>query len=44
MTMKLPKTGEAVIIDVGDGNDIHPTNKQDVANRLARWALAATTV
>jgi sialate O-acetylesterase len=40
MTMKLPKTGEAVIIDVGDGHDIHPTNKQDVANRLARWALA----
>jgi sialate O-acetylesterase len=40
MTMKLPKTGEAVIIDVGDAHDIHPTNKQDVANRLARWALA----
>jgi sialate O-acetylesterase len=40
MTLKLPKTGEAVIIDVGDAHDIHPTNKQDVANRLARWALA----
>jgi sialate O-acetylesterase len=40
MTLKLPKTGEAVIIDVGDGHDIHPINKQDVANRLARWALA----
>ena len=40
MTAKLPKTGEAVIIDVGDGHDIHPTNKQDVANRLARLALA----
>ena len=41
MTMsKLPKTGEAVIIDVGEANDIHPINKQDVANRLARWALA----
>ncbi len=37
---KLPKTGEAVIIDVGEGQDIHPRNKQDVANRLARWALA----
>jgi sialate O-acetylesterase len=40
MTLKLPKTGEAVIIDLGDGHDIHPTNKQDVANRLARWAMA----
>jgi sialate O-acetylesterase len=41
MTMtKLPRTGEAVIIDLGEGNDIHPRNKQDVAKRLARWALA----
>ena len=40
MTLKLPKTGEAVIIDIGEGKDIHPKNKQDVANRLARWALA----
>ena len=41
MTMsKLPNTGEAVIIDIGEGRDIHPRNKQGVANRLARWALA----
>jgi sialate O-acetylesterase len=40
MTMKLPKTGEAVIIDLGEGRDIHPRNKQDVANRLVRLALA----
>ncbi len=41
MTMsKLPNTGEAVIIDIGEANDIHPTNKLDVGKRLARWALA----
>jgi sialate O-acetylesterase len=41
MTMtRLPNTGEAVIIDIGEGRDIHPRNKQDVAKRLARWALA----
>lgn len=41
MTMdKLPNAGEAVIIDIGEGQDIHPRNKQDVAKRLARWALA----
>jgi sialate O-acetylesterase len=41
MTMKrLPHTGEAVIIDLGEGRDIHPRNKQDVAKRLVRWALA----
>ena len=41
MTMSaLPNTGEAVIIDLGEAQDIHPRNKQDVAKRLARWALA----
>jgi sialate O-acetylesterase len=41
MTMsRLPNTGEAVIIDLGEAQDIHPRNKQDVALRLARWALA----
>ena len=40
MTMsRLPRTGEAVIIDAGDSQDIHPRNKLIVANRLARWAL-----
>lgn len=41
MTMdRLPNTGQAVIIDLGEARDIHPRNKQDVAKRLARWALA----
>lgn len=37
---KLPNTGQAVIIDIGEAQDIHPRNKLDVAKRLARWALA----
>jgi sialate O-acetylesterase len=39
-TLSLPNTGEAVIIDLGESNDIHPKNKYDVAARLVRWALA----
>jgi sialate O-acetylesterase len=38
-TLRLPKTGQAVIIDIGEGRDIHPRNKYDVASRLVRWAL-----
>jgi sialate O-acetylesterase len=38
-TMRLPNTGQAVIIDLGEGKDIHPRNKHDVAARLVRWAL-----
>lgn len=39
LTLKLPKTGEAVIVDIGDADDIHPRNKQDVGLRLAQIAL-----
>lgn len=33
-----PHAALVVTIDVGDPNDIHPTNKQDVGRRLARAA------
>ena len=39
MALKLPNTGMAVAIDIGDGNNIHPSNKQDVGKRLALAAL-----
>jgi sialate O-acetylesterase len=40
LTLALPNTGMAVAIDIGEAGDIHPTDKKDVGERLARWALA----
>lgn len=39
MTLSLPLTGMAVIIDIGEADNIHPGNKQDVGKRLALSAL-----
>ncbi|UYZ62100.1 sialate O-acetylesterase [Hymenobacter weizhouensis] len=39
--LALPHTGMATALDIGDANDIHPRNKQDVGARLA---LAARQV
>ena len=38
-TLKVPNTGMAITLDIGEVNDIHPKNKQDVGKRLALWAL-----
>ncbi len=37
--LRVPHTGMAITIDIGDPDNIHPTNKQDVGKRLALWAL-----
>lgn len=41
-TLKLPNTGMASAIDIGEADDIHPKNKLDVGLRLALIALAKT--
>lgn len=38
--LNTPKTGMVVTNDIGNLEDIHPLNKQEVGRRLALWALA----
>jgi len=38
--LSLPRTGMAVATDIGDPDDVHPANKQDVGYRLALLARA----
>lgn len=40
--LKLPETGMAVAIDLGNPADIHPVDKQEVARRLSLLALNRT--
>ena len=42
MALALPHTGMAVSIDIGEAEDVHPRNKQDVGLRLALNALHQT--
>jgi sialate O-acetylesterase len=39
VSLTVPKTGLAVIIDAGEWNDIHPLDKKTVGDRLALQAL-----
>lgn len=41
-SLSVPNTGIVVTLDIGNPNDIHPADKEDVGDRLAKWALAKT--
>jgi sialate O-acetylesterase len=40
--LSLPQTGQAVLIDIGEEANIHPWNKKETGERLARIPLAQT--
>ncbi len=35
----IPNSGMAIALGLGEADDVHPKNKQDVGHRLAVWAL-----
>lgn len=39
MALSLPNTGMSVTTDIGNAQDVHPKNKQEVGRRLAKIAL-----
>lgn len=42
MLQLIPNSGMAVCSDIGAKDDVHPTNKKTVGERLVRWALNKT--
>ncbi len=42
MALQLPNTGMAVLIDLGESDNIHPRNKREAGERLAKIALSKT--
>lgn len=42
MALSMPMTGQAVLIDTGESEDIHPQDKATAGERLAKIALACT--
>ena len=38
--LKIPRTGQAILIDAGEDGDIHPRDKRTPGKRLAAWALS----
>lgn len=42
MLQLISNSGMAVCSDIGAKDDVHPTNKKEVGERLARWALNKT--